>query len=178
MGVDPYLLAPTLILIVAQRLARRICPDSGKPLPIEGHIKTMLDEQFADLPREFRSKLPQAKEFLSLQPSPTCPTGTRGRVGVYEMLEVTDDIQQAVLKGADEAIIQALARKHGMLTLKEDAIRKAMEKQLPFEEIARVAGAIETESHEEAEAEPEIEDVAGVHGKPVEVSVNNERDLV
>jgi type IV pilus assembly protein PilB len=177
MGVDPYLLAPTLILIVAQRLARRICPDSGKPLPIEGSIKAMLDEQFADLPIEYRRKLPPAKEFLSLEPSPTCPTGTRGRLGVYEMLEVTDDIQQAILKGADEAIIQSLARKHGMLTLKEDAIRKAMDKQLPFEEIARVSGAIETESHEETEAKPETE-AGAVKDVPAEASIENERDLV
>jgi type IV pilus assembly protein PilB len=86
MGVDPYLLAPTLNLVVAQRLVRRICPDSGKVVPIEGAIKRMIDEQFADLPDKFRSKIPDSKEVLSIQPSANCPTGTRGRLGVYEML--------------------------------------------------------------------------------------------
>ena len=182
MGVDPYLLAPTLVLIVAQRLARRICPDSGKPIPIEGPIKKMLDEQFADLPKKYHAKLPQAKEFLAIEPSTTCPTGTRGRVGVYEMLEVNDEIRQSVLKGADEAVVQAIARKNGMLTLKEDAIRKAMERKIPFEEIARVAGAMETEKAEELEearATPETGGTGAVLGaEEKKTSVAIERDLV
>lgn len=176
MGVDPYLLAPTLVLIVAQRLARRICPDSGKPMPIDGPIKAMLDQQFADLPAKYHSKLPQAKEFLAIEPSTTCPTGTRGRVGVYEMLEINDEIRQAVLKGADEAAVQAIARKNGMLTLKEDAIRKAMEKKIPFEEIARVAGAIESDD-EEAGVSEEAAGGPDTDTETERVAVE-ERDLV
>jgi type IV pilus assembly protein PilB len=176
MGVDPYLLAPTLVLIIAQRLARRICPDSGKPIPIEGPIQAMLDEQFLDLPKEFHSKIPDAAEFLSLEATATCPTGTRGRVGVYEMLEMTGEIEQAVLRGADEAIINALARKNGMLYLKEDAIRKAMQKQIPFEEIARVAGSLEAEVEDEEEGEGEPEQTEEEETK-TDV-VKNELDLV
>jgi len=179
MGVDPYLLAPTLVVIIAQRLARRICPDSGKPMPIDGPVQAMLDAQFADLPAKYRSKLPQAKEFLALEPSTTCPTGTRGRVGVYEILEINEEIRQSVLKGADEAAVQALARKNGMLTLKEDAIRKAMEKKIPFEEIARVAGAIEGEKEEEeTEEAPKVADAAPGEGQEKKSIAAGDLDLV
>jgi len=156
MGVDPYLLAPTLILLVAQRLARRICPDTGKIIKVEGPIKTMLDEQFADLPAHYRKTLPKAKEFLGLQPTSTCPTGTRGRIGVYEMIEVDEEIRQAVLRSADESIVYEIARHKGMLTLKEDAIKKAMEKRIPFEEIAQVGGMLDLdEKEEDDESAPE-----------------------
>ncbi|KKS84179.1 MAG: Type IV-A pilus assembly ATPase PilB, partial [Parcubacteria group bacterium GW2011_GWA2_43_11] len=80
MGVDPYLLAPTLSLIVAQRLVRRICPDSGRTVPIEGPIKKMIDEQFADLPKKYRSQIPHEKEVVMVEPSANCPNGTRGRL--------------------------------------------------------------------------------------------------
>jgi hypothetical protein len=98
------------------------------------------------------------------------------------MLEVNEEIRQSVLKGADEAVVQAIARKNGMLTLKEDAIRKAMERKIPFEEIARVAGAIETEKAEEleeAQATPETggtDVLPGAEEKKTSVAI--EHDLV
>ena len=149
MGVDPYLLAPTLQLVMAQRLVRRICPDTGKPIPIEGGIKRMLDRQFADLPVQYRGAIPEATEFLGIEPSSTCPAGTRGRIGVYEMLRVTDEIEQAVLNGGEEAAVFGLARKNGMLTLKEDAIIKAMKKLIPFEEITQIGGALDIEDEDQ-----------------------------
>ena len=55
MGVDPYLIAPTLILSAAQRLARMTCPSSRKLVPMDASIKLQIDEQLKDLPEEFRS---------------------------------------------------------------------------------------------------------------------------
>lgn len=173
MGVDPYLLAPTLVLVVAQRLVRRICPDTGKPIKIEGPIKQMLDDQFADLPKKFHNRLPQGDEFLGMQPSSTCPTGTRGRVGVYEMLEITENIRQAILKGADEAVVYEYARKNGMLSLKEDAIKKALQKVVPFEEIAQVGGALDFDEEEDGDEEGEDTEKDTVNGVD-----EPERDLV
>ena len=149
MGVDPFLLAPTLRLIIAQRLVRKICPDSGKSIPIEGPLKRMVTEEFASLPVKYRGKIPQATEFLGIQPSTSCPAGTRGRLGVYEMLEATEEIRNAVLAGAGETVIADMARKNGMFTLKEDAIIKAMQKLIPFEEVAQVGGLIETDEEDE-----------------------------
>ncbi len=149
MGVDPYLLAPTLVLIVAQRLARRICPDAEKTMPIEGALKHMIDAQFADLPKTYKEKLPPMKEFWSISPTSTCPTGTRGRLGVFEMLEATDELKHAVLNSVEEEEIYRIARKDGMLTLKEDAIVKAAQKLIPYEEVAQIGGAIKLEEDDE-----------------------------
>jgi type IV pilus assembly protein PilB len=145
MGVDPYLLAPTLVLIVAQRLARRICPDSGKVIPIEGALQKMIEGQFIDLPKKFHEKLPEMKEFLAISPTKTCPNGTRGRLGVFEMLEANDELKHAVLTGVEEEQIYHIARKDGMMTLKEDAIIKAAQKLIPYEDVAQIGGALNIE---------------------------------
>jgi type IV pilus assembly protein PilB len=135
MGVDPYLIPPTLILTMAQRLVRKICPGTGKPMPIEGSLKAMIDKQFEDLPREFRDEIPKTEEVLAIEPTPTCPNGTRGRVAVYEMFKMDKDIEQIILKNPVESEVYKEARRKGMLTMKEDAIVKAMQKEIPFEEI-------------------------------------------
>jgi type IV pilus assembly protein PilB len=135
MGVDPYLIPPTLVLGIAQRLVRKICPGTGEPMQIEGSIQEMIDNQFADLPEEYRSQIPQAKEFLKISPSPKCPSGTSGRQAVFEVYEMNKGIENAILNNPVESVIYDEARKQGMFTMREDAIIKAMNKEIPFEEI-------------------------------------------
>ncbi len=174
MGVDPYLIAPTLELVIAQRLVRRICEDSGRRIPITGSVKQMIDRQFADLPPEYHDRLPKGNEVLGILPSNTCPTGTRGRLGVYEMLEVNEAIEQAILESADETKMYAIARKHGMLTMKEDAISKAFGKLIPFEEVAALGGSdlLDVEekaaelSPEELGAEPASDNLLSTTDEP------------
>lgn len=135
MGVDPYLIPPTLILGVAQRLVRKLCPGSGEELPIEGSMKSMIDNQFADLPAEFRGEIPQATSVMKIKATPDCPNGTKGREAVFEMFKMTKEIESIILKNPVESEIYKVARSQGLITMKEDAIRKSMEKIIPFEEI-------------------------------------------
>ncbi len=135
MGVDPYLIAPTLALAMAQRLVRRLYPNTGKPLPVEDSIKLMVDKQFEDLPKEFRDKLPMGKQVFEIQPTPECLTGTQGRVAVGEIFEMDKQIEAAVLKGANDAELYKVLRAKGMITMKEDAILKSMQQIIPFEEV-------------------------------------------
>ena len=135
MGVDPYLIPPTLILGVAQRLVRKICPDSGERLAIEGSTKAMIDKQFEDLPEQFRNEIPQAAEVLKIKPTTDCPNGTKGREAVFEMFKMTKEIEDVILKNPVESEIYKVARSQGLITVKEDAIRKAMQKIIPFEEV-------------------------------------------
>lgn len=136
MGVDPYLIPPTLILGIGQRLVKQICPNSGEPVKIEGSIKNMIDEQFKDLPEQFKQKIPLDKtEFLKIKPTAECPNGTKGRVAVFEMFKMTRDIEKVILENPVESAIYDVARKQGLITMKEDAIIKALEKEVPFEEI-------------------------------------------
>ena len=135
MGIDPYLIAPTLIMTVAQRLTRMLCSDSQKTIPIEGAIKVMLEKQFADLPEEIRSKINLTGSVHGLQSSSGCPGGTRGRMAVVEVLEIDSDIERVILENPTEFEITKVARAKGMLTMKEDAILKSMEGTIPFEEV-------------------------------------------
>ncbi len=135
MGIDPYLIAPTLILAIAQRLSLGLCPDAGIPLPIEGSIKVMIDKQFEDLPAKFKSEIEFTDSVYKAGESADCPNGTRGRVAVMEVMEMDKDLESLILKGANEIEISKLVRTKGMITMKEDAIVKAMHKMIPFEEV-------------------------------------------
>lgn len=162
MGVDPYLIAPTLIAAIGQRLVRRLCPGSGVAVPISESIRVNLDKQFADLPKEFRSKIPEFKEVYEAHPGPDCPNGTRGRLAVFEILRMDKDIEHVVLTTPVEEKVYAAARAKGMITLREDAIIKALDGKIPFDEVNGLGGAvveeeapIEPVSEEEAEPKPE-----------------------
>lgn len=135
MGVDPFLIPPTLILGIAQRLVRKLGPGAGRPLPINDSLKLMLEKQFADLPEKYKSKIPIPAEVLALAPSPECPSGVRGREAVIEMFKMDADIEKVILTNPADSEIYKAARSKGMLTMKEDAILKAFQKKIPFEEI-------------------------------------------
>jgi len=135
MGVDPFLIPPTLILGMAQRLVRKLGPGAGRVLPINESLKLMLEKQFADLPEKYRSKIPIPQEVLALSSSVECPSGIRGREAVIEMYKMDADIEKVILTNPVDSEIYKVVRSKGMLTMKEDAILKAFQKQIPFEEI-------------------------------------------
>ena len=135
MGVDPYLIGPTLILAIAQRLVRTLCPNAGTPIPVDGAIATMIHKQFEDLPEEYRSEVKIGKEVYAIAPTPDCPTGIRGRIAAMEVLEMNKDIETSILKNPTETEIAKIARGNGMLTMKEDALLKAFARIVPLEEV-------------------------------------------
>ncbi len=132
MGVDPYLIAPTLILTMAQRLVPTLYPGTGKAIPVEGSIKAMLDRQFQDLPEEYKAELPKMDFVYESEATPECPTGTKGRIAVFEAFKMNKEIEKLILNNPTEASIYEILRQKGMLTLKEDAIVKALQKKIPF----------------------------------------------
>ncbi len=138
MGVDPYLIAPTLILSVAQRLARTLCPDSGEEIPVEGSVKLMIDKELENLPEDVRSKIKIPKNVYKAVPSATCPAGTKGRTAVFEVIEMNKEIELAILEDPTSTNIEKLVRSQGVLTMKEDAMLKAFDKKIPFEEVSKL----------------------------------------
>ncbi|MEK7101877.1 MAG: GspE/PulE family protein [Patescibacteria group bacterium] len=142
MGVDPFLIGPTLIAVIGQRLVRKICPGAGKPFPIKDSIKTLIEQDFVDLPEKYRSSLPPFKEFYHAISISECPSGTRGRMGVFEILRMNKGLEQVVLKEPVDSKIYAAARSDGMFTMREDAIVKALAGEIPFEEINTLGGEL------------------------------------
>jgi type IV pilus assembly protein PilB len=138
MGVDPYLIAPTLILAVAQRLVGILAPSGGEEVKVDGSIKAVIDRSFVDLPEQYRKDIPFSDTVMKVKPTPECPKGTRGRMAVFEMFTMDKDIERAILTNPTSTEIVRIARTKGMITLKEDAIIKAFEKVIPFEEVNKL----------------------------------------
>lgn len=138
MGVDPYLIPPVLILTIAQRLVSQICPGTGKSIPVDESLKAMIEKQFTDLPQEYKNEIPKIENFVEAESTPQCPKGTKGRIAVFEMFNMNSEIEQVVLHNPVESEVYKVARKNGLITLKEDAIIKALQKQIPFEEIGQL----------------------------------------
>ena len=142
MGVDPYLIAPTLIAAIGQRLVRRLCEGAGQPVPVTESIKLLLDKEFADLPADVRKKVPPFKQFYRAAPTADCPNGTRGRMAVFEILKMDPTIEKVVLADPVEERVYAAARAAGMMTMREDAIMKALAGEIPFEEVNTLGGTL------------------------------------
>lgn len=145
MGIDPYLIAPTLKLAIAQRLSRRICPGTGKEEPVSESIQAMFDAEFETLPKKYHNRIPTSTTITHPEPSPGCASGTRGRIAVMEALEITPTIQDLILKSGSEDEVYQVARRHGFMSMKEDAIVKALEGLIPYEEVSIFGTKVEEE---------------------------------
>ncbi len=142
MGVDPYLIAPTLIAAIGQRLVRKLCPGAGKPLPVSESLKALLEKEFSDLPQQFHAALPPFTQFYEASPTAECPNGTRGRLGVFEILQMNKELEHVILTKPVEENVFAVARAQGMITMREDAIIKALAGEIPFEEVNALGGEL------------------------------------
>ena len=76
--------------------------------------------------------------MYKIKPTPDCPKGTRGRMAVFEMFRMDKEIEEVILKSPTENEIMKILRRKGMLTVKNDAILKASQKVIPFEEVTKL----------------------------------------
>ena len=146
MGVEPFLLASTLRVIIGQRLVRQLCEDKEKRELTRPEV-TRLEETF-----ELGVVLSALKEekivgkettwksvpFFSPKVGGQCPEGFSGRMGIYEVLAVTETIKHQIMAGATSDDLQVQARKEGMLTMGEDGIFKSAQGITTIEEVLRV----------------------------------------
>ncbi|MCI0597789.1 GspE/PulE family protein [Candidatus Parcubacteria bacterium] len=145
MGVDPYLIAPTLIAAIGQRLVRKLCPGAGDPFPASESIKGLLEKEFSDLPPAFRKNVPNFDTLYRAKATADCPNGTRGRTGVFEILRMNPELEHVVLTNPVEERVYEAARAQGHRTMREDAIIKALSGDIPFEEVNTLGGAMLSE---------------------------------
>ncbi|MBP9818990.1 MAG: type II/IV secretion system protein [Candidatus Pacebacteria bacterium] len=138
MGIDPFLIAPTLVLGMAQRLVGKAYAPAVKAVPVEDSLKMFIEKQFEDMPQEFKNKLPPINEIYEISPTADCPKGTKGRQAVFEVFEMDKDFEKVILKDPTEPTIYALLRSKGFTTMKDDAIIKSLTKVIPFEEVSTV----------------------------------------
>ena len=105
---------------------------------MDGSIKALIDKSFADLPEQYKKDIPFSDKVFKIKPTPEAPKGTHGRLAVFEMFEMDKDIEKVILENPVESEVYKMARSKGMLTLKEDAMVKAFNKVIPFEEVSKL----------------------------------------
>ena len=131
MGVKPYAIATSVSLIIAQRLARRLCPNCKAPLdlPHDALLKEgFTDEQIA---------MSDFKVYKAVGCS-QCTDGYKGRVGIYEVLPVTEAIGRIILEGGSAPHIRDQARKDGVWDLRTAGLKKCRDGLTSLEEVNRV----------------------------------------
>lgn len=158
MGVEPYLIPPVLICSIAQRLARTLCDGKGREIPLSPSEKKDIEEQLSTLPEKYRFDIPG--NIYEPERTPTCPTGMRGRMAVFEIMEMSSEIEKVILENPVESKIWAAARKQGMLTMREDAMLKAFAQQIPFSEVNALAGITSEDTEAEVAPPPAPPEVA------------------
>ena len=133
MGIEPYLIPPVLVVSMAQRLVRTLVEGSTQEVEISASERKNIEEQLSTLPPEYRFKIPKtAWEPVRTSAS---PTGLRGRMAVFEVLEMSSEIESVILDNPVESRLWEVARKQGMLTMQEDAMQKVFTKAIPFSEL-------------------------------------------
>ena len=139
MGVDPYLIPPTVVAMMAQRLVPTLCEDSKEELPVSDSIKAMIDQQFADLPEAARAQIKIPPHVYQGVRSATCPAGSRGRIGVFEIIEMDQGLEKIILsQNPSDTAIYDYVRAKGFKTFKEDALEKAFAGIIPLAEVNKL----------------------------------------
>jgi type IV pilus assembly protein PilB len=143
MGVEPFLLASTLNVVLAQRLVRRLCEEKEKYQLNQPELKQI--ENFCQPERvlEILKKKIKIKNFKDItlwrpKPSKKCPDGYKGRLGIFEVLPVTQTIKELIIKKSTSDEIQKRAQAEGMITMIEDGFIKAAQGLTSLEEVLRV----------------------------------------
>ena len=132
MGVENYLIADSVVGVIAQRLVRRVCPTCGVV-----HEASPADAKtlgFKDLNRKIMLRYPGHKECVRCG-----GTGYYGRIGIYEIMPITADLRQAITRGESADQLEAIALRHGMKTLRMSAVEYALKGITTVEEVRRVA---------------------------------------
>lgn len=141
MGARPFIIAPALTIIIAQRLVRKLCQACKKPAALTAPLKTKVEKLLSTIPKLAEVVVPEKVEFFS---SPGCSVcnnlGYQGRIGIFEVIEVTESVQSLILKDASALEIKKEAINGGTVSMAQDGLLKALAGVTDVEEVFRVAG--------------------------------------
>jgi type IV pilus assembly protein PilB len=154
MGIEPFLIASTVNTVIGQRLVRRVSEERDTYQSTDLETKSIHDTIGHLLPRD-RASAAQVSEDLGYKDLPlagqkaytlvkgkdsaSTPGGYKGRIGLYEVMDVSEDIQNLIVKHSTSAEIQNMAMQQGMVTMRQDGYLKALQGMTTLEEVNRVA---------------------------------------
>jgi uncharacterized protein (DUF1501 family) len=133
MGIEPFLVTASVNLIMAQRLARRICAECREEVPKEEHALLEMGMKREDIAR--------VKTFRGRGCKGCSNTGYRGRIALYEVMDLKEELKEFVLNGASALELKREAIRLGMQTLRQSALRKLAEGTTTISEVVRVSAA-------------------------------------
>ena len=139
MGIEPFLITSSTNAIVAQRLCRKICDKCKQEVETKQEYREVLAEETENLPEPERTELKSKKTIYAGAGCSACNnSGYKGRVGIFEVLAITEPVRQLTIKRATSSEIMSQAKKDGLITMKQDGILKAFDGLTTLEEIWRV----------------------------------------
>lgn len=139
MGAKPFVVGPALSCVIAQRLVRRVCQACKQPAILAPGVMQKIKLQLEDLPQGITA--PEHIQFFHGVGCTECGgLGYKGRTGVYEVLEVTEAIQDLINKQESMSAFKKAGKAQGMVTMTQDGLLKALEGITDVEEVFRVAG--------------------------------------
>ncbi|OGH85839.1 MAG: hypothetical protein A2493_02285 [Candidatus Magasanikbacteria bacterium RIFOXYC12_FULL_33_11] len=142
MGIQPFLLAPALNCVMGQRLVRRVCESCRQETSFadfDEHTQKRLQEQVSSTPEKFQIDLTTTKFYKAVGCEKCSDIGYKGRVGIYEVFVVKDEIEKMILLGqVSELAIQEMAREQEMTSMVQDGIIKASKGMTTIDEVFRV----------------------------------------
>jgi len=144
LGVKPTSIGPAMNLIIAQRLIKRLCTSCKQKVEVGAEIKNKIEKIIEKMPaRVDRSVLKELNIYKAVGCEKCGGTGYKGRVGIYELLKISKDIESILVEGGGELKIEDFAKKEGMVTLQQDGILKTILGLTTFEEVEKITGPIE-----------------------------------
>jgi len=140
--IQPFLIPPTLSVAIAQRLVRKLCSKCKKKIKPKKEIQDLILRELAEIPEKFKKeiKIKTATYIFEAAGCKDCHNeGFSGRVGLFEVLEMTPQLAEIILREPSERLIREEAKRQGMVTMKQDGVLKALEGDTTIEEVLRVA---------------------------------------
>jgi type IV pilus assembly protein PilB len=140
LGVSPFLIPYALSIAIAQRLVRRLCDKCKKEVEPTKEIRDLILEEIGKLPEKEKEnlKIPQNFKIYEAVGCDEChQVGFSGRIGIFEVLEMTKNLEEIILKEPSEAKLLEEARKQGMTTMRQDGILKVLKGETTIEEVLR-----------------------------------------
>lgn len=141
MGIKPFVVAPALSCVLAQRLVRRLCQHCKKPVSISPTLMDQVKILLNSVPKTSGIAVPKELRFFHGEGCEECHhLGYSGRIGIYEVLENTDNIQKLIFSESSMVDFKKAGQAQGMITMVQDGLLKALEGVTDVEEVFRVAG--------------------------------------
>jgi type IV pilus assembly protein PilB len=140
LGISPFLIPYSLSVAIGQRLVRRLCDKCKREVKPTKEVRDLILEEIEKLPEEEKKKIKISQNF-KIYEAVGCDechkVGFSGRIGIFEVLEMTKNLEEIILKEPSEAKILEEARRQGMITMRQDGILKVLKGITTIEEVLR-----------------------------------------